>query len=173
MEVSKLKKKLLNVILSISLLFTMISINSIDVFADGHPSHNGVGSWNEVTATLPDAAGNYYLANDITLSGTWNVPTGTTNLCLNGHVINADGGNFSVITVPSGATLNLYDCNSTTSHAGYVDDNNVWHLGTGTGTSKSISGGIITGSISRGANVSGTFNMYGGAIGGKKASWWC
>ena len=165
-----MKKKILSIILSISLLFTMLSITSIDVFAAGHPSHNGVDSWAEFTTTLPTNPGNYYLANDITLSGTWTVPTGTTNLCLNGHVINADGGNFSVITVPSGATLNLYDCNSTISHAGYADDNNVWHLGSGTGTSKSISGGIITGSISRGVSVTGTFNMYGGTIAGNKVT---
>ena len=165
-----MKKKLLNVILSISLLFTMISIKSFDVFADGHPSHDGVDSWTEFTTTLPTNPGNYYLANDITLSGTWIVPSGTTNLCLNGHVINADGGNFCVITIPSGATLNLYDCNSATSHAGYVDANSLWHLGTGAGTSKSISGGIITGSISRGVSVTGTFNMHGGTIAGNMMS---
>lgn len=164
-----MKKKLLNVILSISLLFTMISINSIDVFADGHSSHDGVGSWNEVTTDLPSTEGNYYLANDITLSGTWSVPAGTTNLCLNGHVINANGGSFRVITIPTGATLNLYDCNSTTSHEGYVDSNSLWHLGTGGGTSKTITGGIVTGGLRGGLSVSGTFNMYGGSIAGNNA----
>lgn len=162
-----MKKKLLNVILSIAISLTMISATSINVFADGHSSHDGVDSWREISTTLPIESGNYYLTNDITLSGTWNVPTGTTNLCLNGHVINANGGSFSAIMVGSGATLNLYDCNSTTSHDGYVDTNSLWHLGTGAGDAKSITGGIITGSSNGGGlNVSGSFNMYGGTIAG-------
>lgn len=160
-----MKKKLLNVILSITMLLTVMSTASNNVYAEGHPSHNGVDSWTEVS-DLPSTSGNYCLTSDITLTSTWNVPTGTTNLCLNGHVINANGGGFSVITVDAGNTLNLYDCDSTTSHDGYVDTNSLWHLGTGTGTSKSITGGIITGSSAGGVNVKGTFNMYGGSIAG-------
>lgn len=160
-----MKEKLQHILLSIMMLFVMMSLATTNVYADGHPSHNGIDSWTE-TSSLPSTNGNYCLTSDITLSGTWTVPTGTTNLCLNGHVINANGGSFSAITIPSGVTLNLYDCNSTTSHEGYVDANSLWHLGSGGGTSKSISGGVITGSSAGGVNVSGTFNMYGGTIAG-------
>ena len=59
----------------------------------------------------PTNPGNYSLDTDVTLYTTWTVPVGTTNLCLNGHVIKA-ASHHSVIKVASGATLNLYDCNS-------------------------------------------------------------
>lgn len=159
-----MKKKLLNIILSITMLLTVMSAASNNVYAEGHPSHNEIDSWTEVSDHLPSASGNYCLTSDITLTGTWNVPTGTTNLCLNGHVINANGGR--VIYVAAGSTLNLYDCDNTTSHDGYVDTNSLWHLGAGTGTSKSITGGIITGGFAGGVYVEGTFNMYGGSIAG-------
>lgn len=161
-----MKKKLLNIILSITMLLTVMSTASNNVYAEGHPSHNGIDNWIEVSDLPTSESGNYCLTRDITLIDTWEVPTGITNLCLNGHVINANSGNFRAITVGAGSTLNLYDCDNTTSHDGYVDTNSLWHLGTGTGTSKSITGGIITGSSAGGVYVKGTFNMYGGSIAG-------
>lgn len=164
-----MKKTLLNIILSITMLLTVMSAASNNVYAEGHPSHNEIDSWIEVSELPTSESGNYCLTSDITLASTWEVPTGITNLCLNGHVINANGGNFRAITVGAGSTLNLYDCDNTTSHDGYVDTNSLWHLGTGTGTSKSITGGIITESSAGGVKVSGTFNMYGGSIAGNNA----
>ena len=64
-------------------------------------------AWNGITS-LPTTAGNYYLANDVTLSSTWNVP-GTTTLCLNGHGVRMTGSG-SVVNVGSGASLTLCDC---------------------------------------------------------------
>lgn len=99
----------------------------------------------EAINSLPTTAGNYYLAADVTLTGAWSVPGGTTNLCLNGHSITqSTSGN--VVTIGSGATLNLYD------EAG--DAGKITHS-SGTG---------------RGVEVNrGTFNMYGGEISGNKA----
>ena len=142
-----------------------------------HPKdgHEGWTEWNTATS-LPTAGGEYYLTCDVTLSETWNVPTtgGVTCLCLNGHVINANGGDFSVITVEDGAALYLFDCDTATEHAGYVDADGLWHPGTGTGTSKTITGGIITGGRTSGSgggvNNSGTFNMSGGTIAGNKST---
>jgi len=75
----------------------------------------------ESTTSLPSSAGNYYLTQDVTISSSWNVPTGATNLCLNGHVISAASNVYiSVVTIQSGATLNLYDCDTTT-HYYYID----------------------------------------------------
>lgn len=153
--------------------------------------HTGWTNWGdddvEKTA-LPTTAASYYLTSDVTLSGTWTVPTGTTNLCLNGHVIKAnctDDNKFSVITVGSGATLNLYDC-GTTEHNGYVDATGLWHwdkenshsLGVGE-TLYNITGGVITGGNASGNEnkagggvyvSGGTFNMYGGSIAGNTAT---
>ena len=96
--------------------------------------------WTDSTA-LPDTPGSWALDGDVTLSATWTVPEGSTNLCLNGHTIRGTGG--AVIQVPSGAVLNLYDCQG---------------------------GGKVTGGTSGGVSVSGIFNMAGGAISGNSAS---
>ncbi len=143
---------------------------------DGGAEHN----------SLPTKAGNYVLIFDITLTSVWNVPEGTTNLCLNGHVINANGGAFSVITVNAGATLNLYDCDTTTVHNGYVDANGLWHLDatnehSGLEDEKDIIGGIITGgtgfitagnkTVGGGVYINGgEVTMNGGTITGNTAT---
>ena len=141
-----------------------------------HPQdgHTGWTAWNDATS-LPTMAGDYYLTCDVTLSETWKVPAvGGTYLCLNGHVINAKGGDFSAITIGEGAMLTLFDCDTTTQHAGYVDADGLWHLGTGTGTAMTITGGIITGGYTSGTgggvNNSGTFRMLGGTIAGNKSN---
>ena len=129
---------------------------------------------------LPDEPGSYYLTEDVTLGASWNVPTGTTNLDLNGCVIEKTG-NGSVIRVDDGATLNLYDC-GTTEHKGYVDVAGLWHWDKdGTyvpqqgETEKPITGGIITGGVGNdyggGVNLhNGTFTMNGGSIVGNTAN---
>ncbi len=137
-----------------------------------HSSWQNWGNEDSEKTGLPSESGDYVLTSDISLSETWIVPEGTTKLCLNGYVINANGGNFNAIAIPTGATLDLYDC-GTTVHNGYVDSTGLWHLGEGSRTAKTITGGIITGGNATtnggGVNVSGTFNMYGGNIAGNTA----
>ena len=141
-----------------------------------HPE-NGHGDWTpwDTPSSLPTESGRYYLTCDVSLSETWNVPASSsgTYLCLNGHVINANGGDFSAITIGSDAALTLFDCDTTTQHAGYVDADGLWHPGTGTGTSRTITGGIITGGSTTGygggVNNSGIFEMFGGTIAGNKS----
>ena len=99
--------------------------------------------------SLPTQAGNYVLTSDVTLSGTWTVPAGETNLCLNGKTINANGGNFAVITIGNGCTLNLYDPEG----GGII-----------TGANHTADGGGVA--ITNG----GHFNMYGGSIEGNRST---
>ena len=88
------------------------------------------------TNSLPTAAGNYYLTDNVTLSETWNAPNGETNLCLNGKTITQTTNSKWTISIGSGSTCKLYDCED---------------------------GGKITGK--RGVSVGGgTFDMYGGSI---------
>ena len=119
--------------------------------------HVGWTKW-EDTDNLPTEAGSYYLTEDVTLSETWTVPEGTTNLCLNGHVIKLDAGvTGSVITVPSGAALNLYDC-GTTEHYFTVGADGLWTLtDTKTETTKTVTGGVITGGSSSSDNGGGVY----------------
>ena len=62
------------------------------------------------TTILPTSAGNYYLANDVTLSANWE-PAGDLNLCLNGHTVNM-GTYYGEI---NGETVAIYDCVGTGS----------------------------------------------------------
>lgn len=73
-------------------------------------SHDGI-EWTEA-ASLPTSSGNYYLTGNITVSTDWTVPAGTINLCLAGYKITITGGN---IKVPSGSTLNIFDCSNDSS----------------------------------------------------------
>ena len=146
------------------------------------------------TNSLPTTAGNYRLGADVTISSRWDVPSGTTNLCLNGHVIkrtNASGTTGSVIQVGSGVTLNLYDCGKKTRYytvaspsengagLGTIVDESTYNAAdeNARGTFKGgyITGGQITGAqdnqhlIGGGVNVDkGSFTMNGGTIIGNK-----
>jgi hypothetical protein len=156
-----------------------------------HEHDDGIkfNPWSSANS-LPTTVGNYYLANDVTISSTWTVPSGTVNLCLNGHAIirtGAEGTPGSVIQVGSGATLNLYDCGTETRYytvanpaangagLGTVVDKSVYDSASenarGTFTGGYITGGVITGALDNahliggGVNIDGgTFNMYGGTI---------
>ena len=113
-------------------------------------THDGIKfkEWTN-TDSLPKYASNYCLTSDVTTSATWTVPAGEMNLCLNGHKIDANGGNYAVITIGNGRTLNLYDPEG---------------------------GGVITGANhtaeAGGVMVSngGHFNMYGGSIEGNRSN---
>ena len=127
----------------------ILSLKPHEHYLCGGESCNGQGhtetdkvsftKWNS-TNSLPSAAGNYYLTKDVTLTGTWTL-TSNVNLCLNGHSITANG-DFDVITVPLGYTLNLSNCETT---------GQITHASGKTGS------GIV---------VEGTFTMYGGEISG-------
>ena len=139
-----------------------------------HEHDDGIkfNPWSSANS-LPTEAGNYYLENDVTIPSTWTVPQGTTNLCLNGHGIRLASG-VTVINIPSGSTLNLYDCGETVHYftepdTGYGLAKNIGD--TNTGNQASFTGGYITGGTAMaenqggGARVSGgTFNMYGGTV---------
>ena len=120
------------------------------------------------TDSLPTTAGNYGLANDVTISSTWTVPSGTTNLCLNGHGIKMTGTD-SVITVDNGATLKIYDCDKSTEHRYTVSNPAANGAGLATVDDsltsgyKTFTGGYITGG--KGKNYSSWSNGGGIYIG--------
>ena len=117
--------------------------------AGGHTNHTGWTKLANNTTTL--AAGTkYYLDGDTVLNAALSISgSGTVDLCLNGHNLTSRsaGEKTWLITVPAGATLNVYDCN---------------------GNGKLDAGSKQIGGIS----VSGTLNVYEGSICGKITSWW-
>lgn len=136
----------------------------------GEHKHNDV-TFTPWTATdsLPTDAGNYYLTDNVTLTGTWTVPNGTTNLCLNGKTISASGTDkYRVIKIPESGTLNLYDCQNAGNITG-GKTSGVWNEGTFCMYGGKINGNNAT--YGGGVWSSGTFWMYGGEISGNSASY--
>ena len=120
----------------------------------GH-THNTDTAWTAADS-LPDSAGSYYLTQPV--SGSWTVPTGEVNLCLNGQTISGS------ITVGSGATLTLTDC----SDSGRVQGEVLVNGGKLELYSGTITGGVQVGKKGADYQTGSSFTMYGGAITGNE-----
>ena len=127
-------------------------------------THSG---WSELTADTATLTGgnNYYLSSNVDLTTDLTV-SGTVTLCLNGYMLTGTGSS-SVITVKSGATLTLCDCNgSENTHYYTVDENTgLYEFGgvtTKTEGTKALEGGVITGGA--GTTPATTTNLTGGGI---------
>ena len=131
-------------------------------------------AWND-ESKLPEAVGNYYLMNDVTLSSEyWDHDNGVV-LCLNGHTITVEAKDSGII-VGNGKTFTLCDCKDSGKITHGTDSNGEKYDGRGVDVSQgtfNMYGGSITGNTENtGAGVSmynGTFNMYGGSITGNEA----
>ena len=129
---------------------------------NGH-EHDTAVTWTTADS-LPDSAGNYYLTQSV--SGSWTVPTGEVNLCLNGQTISGS------ITVGSGAKLTLTDCTGTGKLQGSRSGSGV----SINGGTFNLYGGTITGFVNgveigshNDIKTGSSFTMYGGAITDNKA----
>ena len=125
---------------------------------NGHEHDTAGTEWTEWTTadSLPDSAGNYYLTQSV--SGSWTVPTGEVNLCLNGQTISGS------ITVGSGASLTLTDC----SDSGKVQGEVLVNGGKLELYSGTITGGVQVGKKGGTYQTGSSFTMYGGAITGNE-----
>ena len=124
---------------------------------NGHTHNTGTTTWT-ATDALPSTAGSYYLTQSV--SGSWTVPMGEVNLCLNGQTISGS------ITVGSGATLTLTDCsNSGRVQGGVLVNGGKFELYSGT-----ITGGVQVGIKGGTYQTGSSFTMYGGAITGNEVS---
>lgn len=87
--------------------------------------HQSSGSWNEWLddKTLPTEPGQYFLTKDVTLDATWEVPEGEgpTVICLNGNDVSlAEGKTGNLITVASGRTLTIDNCEGERAFKGKI-----------------------------------------------------
>ena len=127
-----------------------------DSMDDGEThTHNNI-TFDETITTVDTltavGTGSYYLTSSVVNLDTINISKGAiVYLCLNGCTINGKYSSNSVITVSSGGTLYLYDCQGTGKITGGDVSSN---------TSDAAGGGV---------NVKGTFTMYGGTISGNTA----
>ena len=121
---------------------------------NGH-THNNSTAWTAADS-LPGTAGSYHLTRSV--SGSWAVPEGEVNLCLNGQTINGK------ITVGSGATLTLTDC----SDSGRVQGEVLVNGGKLELYSGTITGGVQVGKKGADYQTGSSFTMYGGAITGNE-----
>ena len=154
-----------------------------------HNSHSNVEfkAWDDSTAaaqntsataanSLPSTAGNYYLTTNVTISATWQPPSGTV-LCLNGYNITKttadDESNKAVIAVASGSTFTLTDCKGTTggygkiTHTTNIKGRGIYNEGTFNMYGGNIAENVIEGQGGGVYNL-GTFKMYDGSISGNK-----
>ena len=99
------------------------------------------------TNELPTTAGNWYLTNNVTLTGTWSPKDGTV-LCLNGHSITANG---SITAIYVNNAFTLCDCKGGKDAYGQIT-----HTAGMTGSGVNVLSG-------------GVFHMYGGSISGNTA----
>lgn len=125
----KKRKRLLNLLVTLAMVTGLMQGISLTAYADGEHTHDGVTfvEWTDALAqeqwdnsgrtaanSLPVEAGNYYLTQDVMLTDQWNVPFGTTNLCLGGKTITGNlsesaNHDYSVVYIEGGSTLNLCD----------------------------------------------------------------
>ena len=145
----------------------------------------GNGDWTKGTVNRADGGavshegyvlttGNYYLDDNLTLSGAAILIDGDVKLCLNGHTIDRANGNAPsdyVIWVlgENKAHLTLTDCiGGGTIKGGGNGGVDIFGFCT-----LDMFGGTITGNTNRGVGVGqfGTFNLYGGKITGNSAGY--
>ena len=137
------------------------------------------------------AGATYYLKNDVKLTDNLLVSSGVVTLNLNGHVLTGSGDG-SVITVNSGAALNLLDSDSTpcttTRYGQWKEESTGKEYSVSmdrpeSGEYETLIGGVITGG--KGTSISfdpeatfcygggvyndGTVTVYGGTIAGSSA----
>ena len=146
----------------------------------------GITTWSALQDAITNATEptTIQLTQDLTASATGGasitIPEGKDiTIDLNGHVINANSGAFSVIKVEEGGKLTLIDSKPETEHYFTVGDDGLWTMtDTKTETTKTVTGGVIAGGMGQvrddrsdggGIYVSGTLNMNGGNIVGNKA----
>lgn len=145
---------------------------------DGKAGQMGWSKWTSADS-LPDAAGNYYLENDVQLSGTFTLRA-DVNLCLNGKTVTAADGK-RILAVGKGATFAITDCcQACGTITGGTNDYgaafNVLRGGTLklyngklTGNTSGDEGGAVYIQGSNDTTPGGKFYMYGGEISGNSA----
>ena len=133
----------------------------------GHSCENTkFKAWTSTTS-LPTESGNWYLTDDVDLTGTWECEN-NVKLCLNGKTITGASG-YAVIKVASGASLDITDCNDTVGQITHESNTNgcgievdgtltLWNGKITKNTSDGSNGGGVS------VNKSGSFTMNGGAI---------
>lgn len=142
------------------------------VMLAGYSEHHGESNWTALTAsdtTLTN--GKYYLSGDIEM-GTITINGGDVTLCLNGHKLQHNGTDGSVIVVESG-TFTLCDCQDHWGYTSSFDEDTKTYSCEMTGTGGCITGGRGTendiGNICGGGifvRSGATFNMNSGRITG-------
>ena len=134
--------------------------------------HASMTEWTE-TDSLPNAAGSYYLTQNVTLKKEW-VPQSGTTLCLNGHSITLNANGDVINMSANGTIFTLYDCQKSGTITHGKDSNDTTYNGCGVvvGGTFNMYGGKITGNVRTAGSENGggvlvaygIFNMYDGTI---------
>lgn len=163
-----MKKRWLCIALAVCLILGMLSMAAL---AEEAHDHTG---WTAVAMNADDptkinidgemvqsnalAAGNYYLAGDLTVALS---VSGAVNLCLNGHSITASGSN--TITVLRTGSLTLCDCGSggKVAYGGSGQNYGIYNSGAAV-----LRSGVVESTYCGVYNGSGSFTIQGGRVSG-------
>ena len=148
-----MKKRMLSWGLMLSLLITLLPVRVLAAGGTCNGSHSS--GWTALTAGTTSLSGNCYLSDHVTASSSITI-SGTATLCLKGKVLDLNGHN---ITVGSGASLTICDCQATATE-GCLDETGLWQQGSG-GEGCTLDGGVITGGK---ATLGGAILVEGGAL---------
>lgn len=147
---------------------------------DGGAGDMGWTAWTSTTS-LPNESGNFYLVNDVQLTGAVTLNANIQlNLCLNGRTVTAKEG-ARVMGISAGSTLTVTDCNSSCGTIvggthNYGGAFNVLRGGTLnlyngkiTGCTGNEEGGAVYIQSEKDGLPGAIFNMYGGELSGNTA----
>ena len=129
--------------------------------------------------SLPTLTGDYYLANDVTLTSTWEIPADVDiSLCLNSKTIEILGEDTHIacgdILGEDARSLTLYDCEDSGTITCDEEANRGRPLVTvGENCTFTMNAGEITGSSAGAVGVydGGMFKLQGGTIQGNSSKW--
>ena len=154
-----MKRRMLSWGLILSLLLTMLPVSA--GAAEEHSGHSGWTQLPSYNSTIN--GGNYYLNGDVTANSDITISNNVT-LCLNSHTLNM-GQN--TLTVSSGATLTICDCQSGGAITGTESRTNLNVISVEGGTLNLESGTISGETDGSGSLISvtdGELNVTGGTI---------
>ena len=159
-----MKKRILGWALIFSLLLALLPAAALAAGETCNGTHSG---WTALEANIASLSGRYYLSDNVTAGGSITVSS-TATLCLNGKVMDLNEHN---ITVTSGGSLTICDCNARTEHRFTENSNGLWVLDE-TG-SETVAGGVITGGRAENGGAilveGGTLTLESGSIAGSNA----
>ncbi len=154
-------RKYISLLLALCMVMSLLPAAALAATTENnHGEHSG---WTALSGSISSLSGNCYLNSDVTVSKEIQT-SGDVTLCLNGNTLNM---RVNTLTVSSGATLTICDCQSGGTITGTESYSNLNVISVEGGTLNLESGTISGTAAHSGSLISvtgGTLNVTGGTI---------